>query len=163
MLQRMWRAAKLDPALYEEVEHDSSANWQAFWVVVLYGVAAAVGAARGGPTHLVVGVVTAVGLWLLWAALTLFMGTKVLPGRETVANYGQVFRTMAFAAAPGLLLVFAIIPGLDFVVRLVVVVWMLAAMVVAVQAALDYREGGRAAVVVFVGWLVLAIVRLVLR
>lgn len=70
---------------------------------------------------------------------------------------------MGFAAAPGLLLVFAIISGLDFIVRLAALVWMLAAMVVAVQAALDYREGWRAAVVVFAGWLVLAVVQLLLR
>ena len=40
MIDRMIRAAKLENAVYEEVEHDQSATVQAFWVVVIASVAA---------------------------------------------------------------------------------------------------------------------------
>ena len=37
-LNRVYRAIKIDPDLYEEVEHDKSATFQAASVVVLFAV-----------------------------------------------------------------------------------------------------------------------------
>ena len=51
LVNRMVRAAKLDSALYEEVEADSSALGQAMGVVVIASVAAGIGnMANGGVT-----------------------------------------------------------------------------------------------------------------
>ena len=47
-----------------------------------------------------------------------------------------------------------IVPLLGGVVWLVAAVWQLAAMVVAVRQALDYRSTGRAVLVCFIGWIV---------
>ena len=44
---RVFRAIKIDPELYEEVEHDKSATFQAAIVVVLSSLAAGVGAIPG--------------------------------------------------------------------------------------------------------------------
>ncbi len=161
MIDRIVRAAKLDTALYEEVEHDKGANWQAFWIVVLSGLAAGLGGARAGPGGLIAGIAVALGLWLLWAGITLLVGTKLLSGPATQANYGQLMRTLGFAAAPGLIRVIGIIPFLYGITSLVASIWMLLATIVAVQTALDYKDVWRATVVVLVGWIIMLVVSLV--
>jgi hypothetical protein len=55
-----------------------------------------------------------------------------------------MLRTIGFAATPGLLQVFGMIPGVALPVFAITTVWMFAAMVVAIQHALDYTSLGRA-------------------
>ena len=59
---RMIRAAKLDVALYEEVEADTTANGQAFLAVIIASLAAGIGVG-------IAGVVEEGGLWFLWGFL----------------------------------------------------------------------------------------------
>ena len=66
MIKRMIGAAKLDTAIYEEVEADTSATQQALTVVVLVAVATGIGTfGSGGPLGLVVGIAAGIGLWAL--------------------------------------------------------------------------------------------------
>ena len=51
LLNRIYRAIKIDPELYEEVEHDKSATLQAAIVVVLSSLAAGVGAIHLGASN----------------------------------------------------------------------------------------------------------------
>ncbi|MBW2674273.1 MAG: hypothetical protein JRD89_12810, partial [Deltaproteobacteria bacterium] len=90
--------------------------------------------------------------WYLWAYLTYFIGTKLLPEPQTQSNPGELLRTIGFASSPGLIRIFAIIPGLGKVVILVGALWMLAAMVIAVRQALDYKSTLRAVGVCVIGW-----------
>lgn len=64
---RMMRAARLEPALYEEVEADRSATGQALLVVVLSSVAGGIGAVGGlgaqGVTGLILGVIGSLVSW----------------------------------------------------------------------------------------------------
>ena len=79
MIKRMIGAAKLDTAIYEEVEADTSATQQALTVVVLVALATGIGTfGSGGPLGLVVGIVAGIGLWALWAWVTYFVGTTIL-------------------------------------------------------------------------------------
>jgi hypothetical protein len=159
LISRMVRAARLDPSLYEEVEADRRATGQAAGVVVLSGVAAGIGAiAWGGLQAVAVGVVGAVGGWLIWALLTYAIGVKLFPEPETHSDLGELFRTIGFASAPGVVRVFGLIPGARDGVFLVAAVWMLIAMVVAVRQALDYRSTSRALGVCALGWLIQAVV-----
>jgi len=155
---RMIRAAKLDVHLYEEVEADKGALGQAMWVVVLSSIAAGVGSiARGGLGGILMGTITALVAWYLWACLTYFIGTRFLPEPQTRADVGELLRTIGFSSAPGLIRVLGIIPGLGKVVFLAASVWMLAAMVIAVRQALDYSSTLRAVGVCFIGWIVQAL------
>ena len=52
-LNRIYRAIKIDPDLYEEVEHDKSATIQAASVVVLSSLAAGVGALSLGASNFI--------------------------------------------------------------------------------------------------------------
>jgi hypothetical protein len=65
---------------------------------------------------------------------------------------GELLRTLAFAATPGLLRVVGAIPILRWPVFLVTTFWMVIAMVVAVRHALDYRSTARAIGVCLLGW-----------
>ena len=156
---RMLRAAKLDVELYEEVEHDEGALGQAMAVVVLSAAAAGVGSlGAGGLTGLVGGTVAALIGWYLWAFLTYFIGTRLLPEPQTRADYGQLLRTIGFSSAPGLIRVLGIIPGLATIVFMVAGIWMLIAMVIAVRQALDYTNTWRAVGVCAIGWAVQAVI-----
>ena len=153
--QRVIGATKLDAHIYEEVEADTTAMGQAMGVVALSSVAAGIGAAgREGTAGLVGGLVAALLGWLLWAGLTYFIGTRILPTPQTHADWGELLRTTGFAAAPGILRILGIVPGLTVPVFFVASVWMLAAFVVAVRQALDYTSTGRAVAVCLIGWIV---------
>ncbi len=151
-VNRMVRAAKLEANLYEEVEADTGAMGQATAVVVLSAVAAGVGTGRLGGVLL--GSVAALVSWYVWAYLTYWIGTRLLPERETRATLGELLRTIGFASSPGLLRVVGVIPGLRGLVFLVAAIWMLVAMVIAVRQALDYRSTRRAVGVCAIGWVV---------
>jgi hypothetical protein len=151
---RVIRAAKLDVQLYEEVEADRDAMGQAMAVVVLSAVAAGIGSLGiGGLLGIVVGTIAALVGWLVWAFLTYFIGTRLLPEPQTKADYGELLRTIGFASSPGLIRVFGIIPGIAPILFLVAGIWMLVAMVIAVRQALDYTSTPRAVGVCLIGWL----------
>ncbi len=152
---RMVRAAKLDVNLYEEVEADKEAMGQAMLVVVLSSVAAGIGTISiTGIKGLVLGTIVALMAWFIWAFLTYYIGTRLLPEPQTKADYGEVLRTIGFSSSPGLLRVFGIIPVLGNVLNFICGIWMLVAMVIAVRQSLDYESTWRAVGVCLIGWLV---------
>ena len=152
---RMIRAAKLDVNLYEEVEADKGAMGQAMGVVVLSSVAAGIGTiGTTGMKGLVLGTIAALVGWFIWAFLTYYIGTRLLPEPQTKADYGELLRTIGFSSSPGLLRVLGIIPLLGSIISLICGIWMLVAMVIAVRQALDYTSTWRAVGVCIVGWIV---------
>ena len=155
--ERMMRAAKLDVALYEEVEADPTSMGQATAVVVMASVAAGIGGG-GGASGLIVGTLAALISWYIWAYMTYFIGTRLLPEPQTSADHVELLRTTGFSAAPGLIRILAIFGIMREFIFLVAGVWMLVAMVIAVRQALDYTSTGRAVGVCMVGWLVQVVV-----
>ena len=152
IVDRMKGAAMLDVATYEEVEHDQQATGQAAIVVIIVAVCSAIGAIwRGGPS-IIIAPVGAILAWLLWSAVTYVIGDKLLGG---TASWGELLRTLGFAQAPGVLMIFGIIPLLGGVVRLVVALWLLVTGVVAIRQALDFSTG-KAVVTAILGWLAVA-------
>jgi len=156
---RMIRAAKLDAELYEEVEADQGAMGQAVTVVVLSAVAAGIGnAANAGLSGVVIVTIGAIVGWYIWAFMTYFIGTRLLPEPQTSADHGELLRTIGFSSAPGLIRILGVIPGLRDVVFLVAGIWMLVAMVIAVRQALDYQNTWRAIGVCLIGWVVQGVI-----
>jgi hypothetical protein len=147
---RVMGAAVLDGGSYESVEANPHVTWQAAVIVLLSSAAAGIGA--GGlygldPATFASVSTLALVTWVAWAMLTFQIGTRVFPGPDTSATLGQLLRTTGFAAAPGLLQVFALLPGMAIPVFVVTTAWMFAAMVVGVRHALDYQSIGQALVV----------------
>lgn len=149
-MQRLIGAMALDRAIYEEVEADDGATGQAFLVVLASSVAAGVGL-RPLDTQTVSSVVflsmLALLTWIGWALLTYQIGTRLMPEKATSSDVGELLRTLGFAATPGLLRALGVLPDLTVPVHVVTTLWMLAAMVIAVQQALDYRSTTRAVAV----------------
>jgi hypothetical protein len=151
--ERMLRAALLDADTYEEVEADASANRQALVVVVLSGAAVGVGGiANSGAEGILWQAAVAVVGWWIWAYATYFIGTRLLPTPETVADPGQLLRTIGFSGAPGILRIVMVVPPIAFPAFVVGTFWELVAMVVAVRQALDYTSTLRAIAVCAIGF-----------
>jgi len=162
-MNRIIRAAKLDVNLYEEVEADKGAMGQAMGVVLLASIAAGIGAVgREGGSGFLLGMVAALIGWYVWAYITYFIGTKLLPEPQTKADHGELLRTIGFSSSPGLIRVLGIIPGLGSVVFLVASIWMLVAMVIAVRQALDYKSTLRAVGVCAIGWIIQTLILVLL-
>ena len=112
---------------------------------------------RGGFGGVLLGTIFALVGWYVWAYLTYFIGTKLLPEPQTTADHGELLRTIGFSSSPGLIRVLGVIPGFAGPVFLVASIWMLIAMVIAVRQALDYKSTFRAVGVCLIGWIVQAI------
>jgi hypothetical protein len=147
---RLLGAATMDAWMYEGIEADRRTTMQAMSAVMLASLAAGIGAGEWLGTRaetLLAVTALAIVTWSAWAMLVFQIGTRVMAEADTQADWGQLLRTTGFASAPGLLLVFGLIPSGRVAVFVVVGVWMFAAMVFGVKHALDYRHAARALVV----------------
>lgn len=153
-VRRLVGAFALDPVTYEDVEADDGATLQSAVTVVLSSAAAGVGAQGFGGELWAVVPLTIVTLmaWGAWTLLTFEIGTRVLPGARTHSDAAELLRTIGFAAAPGLLLVLGVLPGMAVPIFVMASLWMLAAMIVAVRQALDYTMTMHAVAVCVFGW-----------
>ena len=155
--QRMLRAARLEPAIYEEVEADKTATGQALVVVILSSIAAGLGLGMSGPSapgRMLFGIFAALLGWLLWGVLIYWVGARWFPEPETQSDVGELLRTVGFANTPGLLRALGAFVGLQQVVFIGVNIWLLITTVIAVRQALDYRSTWRAIGVCAWGWTV---------
>lgn len=146
-MYRLLGALALDPAVYEFVEARRSSTFAAVVIVLASSLAAGIGAAGlAGPRPMNLLLIAGVALatWLAWAGLILYVGGLVLHQRQTKVTYGELVRTIGFAAAPGLFQVFALFTPLMIPVLVVSWLWMIAAMVIAVRQALDFESTWRA-------------------
>lgn len=156
---RIIRAAKLDVSLYEEVEADKGAMGQAMGVVIISSIAAGVGTiTRGGFGGILMGTIFALIGWYVWAYVTYFIGTRLLPEPQTKADPGELLRTIGFSSSPGLIRVLGVIPWLAGLIFLVASIWMLIAMIIAVRQALDYKSTFRAVGVCVIGWVIQSLI-----
>ena len=87
---------------------------------------------------------------------------KIFPEPNTKADHGELLRTIGFSSAPGLIRVFGFTPELMSITYIGAGIWMLIAMVIAVRQALDYESTWRAIGVVVIGFLVQAIIFILL-
>jgi len=146
---------RLDPQVFEEIEGDVTANGQAFGVVVLASLAAGLGGGLlSGPSAIFRETLGAVVGWVMWAGVTYVLGARLMPEPDTRTDMGELLRVIGFSYAPSFLAIFAVIPRVGGLVRSVVAFWLLAATVLAVRQALDYRSTLRAFAVVLIGWLI---------
>jgi hypothetical protein len=157
LANRVLGSVWLNANSYEEVEADTHANRQAVGIVILSSVAAALGAKTTSIGSMASLVVVALASWVIWVLLTLFIGTQLLPGNSTRADFGQLLRTTGFSSAPGILRVLGVIPVIGWAIFIAATIWMLFSFVIAVRQALDYSTTARALAVCILGWLIHAV------
>ena len=156
-LNRVFRAIKIDIDLFEEVEKDKKATFQAGAVVVLSSLAAGVGSIHLGASNFLFAPALSLLSWYVWAYVIYFVGVKLFRDPKTKSNHGELLRTIGFSSAPGLIRVFGVTPELMTVTFIGSSLWMLACMVVGVRQALDYKSLWKALGVVVVCWFLQAI------
>ncbi len=149
MIGRMLGAARLDSHTYEDVERDRGATLQALAIVILVTIAGLVGGLFSGDEinivrAVIVGAVTGVIFWALWAFFAYIIGATILKTEYTEADWGQLARCTGFAQTPRLLSVFYFVPVVGGLIVFVGAVWSLAAMVIGIRQALDYTSTWRA-------------------
>lgn len=156
-LRRLAGAALLDAATYEEVEADRTATPQAVAVVLLSSLAAGVGLsgsrdAAATLTFVALASLLALVAWMTFALIALQVGSGPLASPATRVDLGELLRSLGFAAAPGLLQVFALFTPAPLIASALAFAWTMAASVVAVRQALDLRSTKRAFAVCLVAW-----------
>ena len=157
---RVVGAIRLQAATFEEVEHDTTAISQSALVVLGAAVSAFAATLRFGVDvgTLVVTVIFAFIGWAVGSFVLWIVGTRLLPGKSTEADYQQMLRVMGFAQAPGLISIIGIVPGFYWLVRMVVWVWTLIALVIAVRQALDYDDTLKAVLVCVIAQVIMFVV-----
>ena len=169
MMDRAIRAAKVEPALYEEVERDENATTEAGIIVAIAALASAIGAAVLTPSTFVgtfIGTLLSALLgWVLWSYITYYIGTRVMNGTATP---GELLRTIGYAQPPqllGILAILGVIPILGWLIvlllGLVLLIWSIWAGIVAVRQALDF-DTMKAAITVIIGAIPFLILRFII-
>ena len=150
---RVIGAMKLQASTFEEVENDATATGQAAALVVAASVASGLGLIFWlGIGAVLRQIIVSLLAWGIGSAVIWYIGTKVMPGKNTQADIGQVLRVLGFAQAPGLFNVLTIIPIVRWLVMLVVAIWTIAAAVIAVKQALDYDDIMKAVIVCLIAF-----------
>jgi hypothetical protein len=157
---RVVGALRLQAATFEDVEHDPSAVSQAAIVVLAAAVAGVIGSSAWGlnPGVAVASIVFGFIGWAVGAAVVWLVGTRLMPGKNTEADFQQVLRVVGFAQAPGLFAVLGIIPFLGWLIRFAASIWTLIALVIAVRQALDYDDTVKAVIVCVIAWVIMFVV-----
>lgn len=83
-------------------------------------------------------VIGAILSWLVWSALTYFIGTKLFGAQ---ADMGEMMRVIGFAQAPRLLSGLSFIPCLGGLLSLVGLIWALVASYIGIREGLDLDSG----------------------
>lgn len=171
MIDRMVRAARLDPRVYEEVEADTSATFQAALVVAIIALFGGFGSAvslimfdtetlfevPGGPIGVIIlQIIVALIGWGIWALITYVVGTAIFDG---TANWSELLRVLGFAQTPGLLNLFSFIPLLGLLISAFVGLWQLLAGLIGVRQALDFSTSN-AALTILIGWIIWFLLRI---
>ena len=157
--ERVVGALKLDANTFEDIERDPTAMGQAVGIIALAALASNLGQIwRLGFGVMLIGVCSSLVGYVIWSVVVWLAGTKLMPDPATKADFPETFRTIAFAAAPGLIGVVTIVPFLGWLLMLlltpIIWLWSMAAMVVAVRQVLDYSETFKAVIVVLIGFVV---------
>jgi len=157
-LDRLFRAARLDANLYDEVIADKKAMLQSMMTVFLYSMASAYGNfGRAGVSGINFGMITTLFGWYVWAFSCYFIGVRLLPEGQIDVDRKAVLRALGFASSPGLLRLLGLIPDLSGITVVIATVWMIMAAVVALKQALNFKSLSRAAVVCIIAWVISAI------
>ncbi|HWI19439.1 MAG TPA: YIP1 family protein [Vicinamibacterales bacterium] len=155
--RRFVGALMLDAGAFEDIEAHRDAAVQSMIVVMLACAAGGVAAAGLGaaqPASFVAGIVLVLGAWLVWVTVIAALGTIVFAEPQTKSNLTELLRTLGFAAAPAIFLVFASMRAAALFILVLVSLWMIAAAVLGLRQALDYRSTARAIAVCVIGWIV---------
>lgn len=162
LVNRIIGVFKLDRQIFAEIEHDESALTEAAIVVAIVAFLGSIGALISGLisgsgmggvllSFILTFVLTFVN-WVIWSAITYFIGTNLFQGE---ADLPEMMRVIGYAYAPQML---RIIPCIGPIVG---AIWSLIASYFAIKEGLDLDDGKTIATVL-IGWLVTLVIGFIL-
>jgi Yip1 domain len=141
MLDRIFRAIRLDATVFKQVASDEKYNLEATAIAVLVALLAGLGQAVGARTagRSVVAFLVELGSslllgWLLWAGIAYVVG-RMLGGSGAL---GGMTRALAFAGAPRFLLLLGFIPCVGWIFRVAAWLLTLVAGVIAIRETMGF-------------------------
>jgi hypothetical protein len=155
MIDRILRIIKLDFSVFRDIESDPAATVQAAIVVVVASGLSAVGTALSADTSQALAqaflgsFITGVVGWLVWSAVTHFVGKALYQSGGTLE---EMLRVVGYANAPRFLGIFSFIPCLGALAGLAGLILSLIAVIMAISEGLDVSTG-QAIIVAVVGLL----------
>jgi len=159
-INRIFRAVKIDPEVFSEVQKDKKATLSAAIVVLLSSTAAGIGAASMGVGNFIMAPIFSLISWFVWAYIVYFVGVKLFPDSKTKTTQFALLRAIGFSSAPGIIRIFGFNESLMTVTFIGSAFWMLACMIVAVRETLNYKSLWKALGVVIISWFVQAFILL---
>jgi hypothetical protein len=153
LVERVIGVFRLDVNVFEEIEHDPNATVQAAIVVAIVAFLSAIGNAIGAAfgNGSVIGnffgaIFWAFVGWVLWSAVTYWVGTSIFRGTATL---DEMLRVIGFAQAPQML---GIIPCIGPILGLI---WSVIAGFIAVRQGLDLDDTN-ACLTIIIGFIIYA-------
>jgi hypothetical protein len=138
MFARIIGVFMLDVKTFEEIEHNTSLTLPGAIIVLVVSLVSGVGnglfngfihrSFLSGFIGSLIGVLLG---WLLWSAVTWFIGTRFFKGE---ADLGQMLRVIGFAYAPMILSIIPCVGGL------IGIIWAIAAGFIAIRQGLDLDD-----------------------
>jgi hypothetical protein len=155
LMNRIIGVFKLDAANFEEIEADESATSQAAIVVLVIALISGLGSGLGA-SFMQTGFLGSFASsffsviigWLVWSAVTYFVGTSFFGGKS---DMGQMLRVLGFAYAPQIL---GIIPCIGWLIG---AIWSLIAAFIAVRQGLDL-DNTKAFLTIIIGFIVIILI-----
>ncbi|HHX65945.1 MAG TPA: hypothetical protein GX702_13770 [Chloroflexi bacterium] len=160
IIQRIIRIVKFDYPVYREIKNDENATTEALLIVLAASLIGSLGTLfqGGGFGAFLLAVGIAVGGWLLWSWLTMFIGTRMFGGDT---QFWPMARILGYAQTPRILGVLSIIPCLGGLVSLAAGIFSLVLGVIGVREALGVPTE-KAIITVLIGWVVVFILGVIL-
>ena len=153
MIERLFRAMRLDSLFYREASEDTSLDRESTLLVILVALIAGLGKLGGdnGPWLAYLGTVANSILlgWLLWAVVAWFIGRNVMEGEGSL---GGMLRGLAYASVPRLLGVFSGIPVIGWLFSLAAGILSLIAGILAIREGMSV-DTGKAIIIALLGGL----------
>jgi hypothetical protein len=164
MVERIMRIVKLDFSVFREIESDPNATVEAAIIVAVTTLISAV-ASTIGSDHAVASFVQSVinGLagWVVWSAVTYFVGRSMFAGGGTLV---QMLRVLGYANAPRILSILVVVPCFGWLAVLIGWLLSIVAGIMAIKEALDVELGTAIAVVIIgviamvIFWLIVGVI-----
>ncbi|MGA9398314.1 MAG: YIP1 family protein [Anaerolineaceae bacterium] len=153
MLERIFRAIRLDKVFYREVADDPSLDTESVLIVILVSVISSLGTLTGqeGSWLAYIGAVANSILlgWLLWAVVAWFVGKHVLDGEGSLSG---MLRGLGYASAPRLLGIFGGLPIIGWIFSLAGGILSLIAGIIAIREGMSV-DTGKAIIIALLGGL----------
>ena len=151
MIERFFRAMRLDSAFYREAAEDTSLDRESTLLVILVALIASFGEFTGDngtwlaylgtlANNLLLG-------WLLWSVVAWFIGRNVMEGEGSL---GGMMRVLAYASVPRLLGIFSGIPLIGWLFGLVAGILSLIAAIIAIREGMAV-DTGKAVILALLG------------